>query len=33
MVAPYVKMLMSCANFTDVFRGTYEYQRVAASLP
>ena len=32
MVASYLKILKSSANFTNVFRGTYESARVAASI-
>ena len=31
MVASYIKILKSSANFTNVFRGTYESPQVAAS--
>ena len=32
MVASYTKMLVSSANFTNVFRGAYESLRVAAYI-
>ena len=32
MVAYYIKMLVSSANFTNAFRGAFESPRVAASF-
>ena len=32
MIASYIKMLTSRANFTNIYRGTYEISRVAASV-
>ena len=32
MVASYTKMLVSSANFTNVFRGVYENPSAAASI-
>ena len=33
MVTSYIKILISCANFTNAFRETYKNPRVAASIP
>ena len=32
MVASYIKTFKSSANFTNVFRGTYESPQIAASI-